>query len=171
VFAEGVASGDPGPDSVLLWTRVSAGNVAAAVPLTVEVAEDPAFERVVAEQPTRAPGAADHTCRVLAGGLTPGRTYWYRLVDGEGRGSRVGRTRTAPAADDPSPVTFAFVSCQNVCEGRRTLRSEEPTSRAEAGGLSSPDFPELVPEEAVRILDAGAPRSTTRCATRASPGS
>jgi alkaline phosphatase D len=29
----------------------------------------------------------------------------------------VGRTRTAPAPDDPRPVRFAFVSCQNVCEG------------------------------------------------------
>ena len=46
LFAEGVASGDPAPDSVLLWTRASAGGSAAAVSLTVEVAEDPGFEQV-----------------------------------------------------------------------------------------------------------------------------
>jgi alkaline phosphatase D len=34
-------------------------------------------------------------------------------------------------------------------------RSEEPTSRPEAAPLAIPEFPELVPEEAVRILDAG----------------
>jgi alkaline phosphatase D len=117
LFAEGVASGDPAPDSVLLWTRISAEASAEVVPLTVEVAEDPDFERVVATAPTRALQAADHTCRVLVGGLRPARTYWYRFIDESGRGSRIGRTRTAPADDDPQSVRFAFVSCQNVCEG------------------------------------------------------
>jgi len=116
LFAEGVASGDPGVDSVLLWTRVSAAAVP-AVPLTVEVAEDPSFERVVATARTRALAAADHTCRVLVGGLAPARIYWYRFLDDRGHGSRIGRTRTAAAPDDARPVRFSFVSCQNVCEG------------------------------------------------------
>jgi alkaline phosphatase D len=117
LFAEGVASGDPAPDSVLLWTRASAGGSRESVALTVEVAEDPDFEQVVATAPTVALLAADHTCRVLVGGLRPARTYWYRFLDEDGHGSRIGRTRTAPADDDPRPVRFAFVSCQNVCEG------------------------------------------------------
>ena len=117
LFAQGVASGDPHPDSVLLWTRASAGGREAAVPLTVEVAEDAGFQRVVAAERTRALAEADHTCRVLVGGLQPARTYWYRFVGKDGLGSRVGRTRTAPAPDDPRPVRFTFVSCQNVCEG------------------------------------------------------
>jgi alkaline phosphatase D len=117
LFAEGVASGDPGSDSVLLWTRASAGGSEPAVPLTVEVAEDPAFEHVVVTAPTAALLAADHTCRVLVGGLRPARTYWYRFLDERGQGSRIGRTRTAPADDDAQPVRFAFVSCQNICEG------------------------------------------------------
>jgi alkaline phosphatase D len=117
LFAEGVASGGPGPDSVVLWTRASAGGSEAAVALTVEVAEDADFEHVVATAPTVARLDADHTCRVLVTGLRPARTYWYRFLDESGRGSRIGRTRTAPADDDPRPVRFAFVSCQNVCEG------------------------------------------------------
>jgi alkaline phosphatase D len=117
VFAEGVASGDPAADSVLLWTRVSTAGTAAKVPLSVEVAEDPAFERVVATARTRALAAADHTCRVLVGGLHPAQVYWYRFTDAAGQGSRIGRTRTAAALDDDRPVRFAFVSCQNVCEG------------------------------------------------------
>jgi alkaline phosphatase D len=116
-FAEGVASGDPAADSVLLWTRVSGAAGVDVVRLTVEAAEDDAFERVVATASARALAAADYTCRVLVGGLRPGRTYWYRFTDQAGRGSRIGRTRTAPADDDPRPVRFAFVSCQNVCEG------------------------------------------------------
>ncbi|HKV12227.1 MAG TPA: alkaline phosphatase D family protein [Thermoanaerobaculia bacterium] len=130
LFAEGVASGDPAPDSVLLWTRASAGGSAASVPLTVEVAEDRDFERVVATAPTVALLAADHTCRVLVSGLQPARTYWYRFTDENGHGSRIGRTRTAPADDDPRPARFAFVSCQNICEGaqnayRRMLFEDE----------------------------------------------
>ncbi len=117
LFAQGVASGDPAADSVLLWTRASARGSEAIVPLTVEVAEDQAFERVIATAPTRALAAADHTCRVLVGGLQPARVYWYRFMDENGNGSRIGRTRTAPADDDPRPVRFTFVSCQNICEG------------------------------------------------------
>jgi alkaline phosphatase D len=117
LFSEGVASGDPATDSILLWTRYSAGGTTPAVSLTVEVAEDPAFESVVATAGTRALAAADHTCRVLVGGLRPGQIYWYRFATESGEGSRVGRTRTAHPANDPRPVRFTFVSCQNVCEG------------------------------------------------------
>ena len=117
LFAEGVASGDPATDSVLLWTRASSAGSATEVPLAVEVAEDEAFERVVATARTRALAAADQTCRVLVGGLKPARTYWYRFSDERGQGSRIGRTRTAAAPDDPGSVRFSFVSCQNVCEG------------------------------------------------------
>src|SRR5262249_20464982 len=64
LLAEGVASGDPAPGSVLLWTRASSGGQVAAVPLTVELAEDQTFKRVIATARTRALGAADYTCRV-----------------------------------------------------------------------------------------------------------
>jgi alkaline phosphatase D len=136
LFAQGVASGDPAPDSVLLWTRASSAGGADAVALTVEVAEDAAFTRVIASAPTRALAAADHTCRVLVGGLRPARTYWYRFTTASGEGSRIGRTRTAGAPDDPAPVRFSFVSCQNVCEGaqnayRRMIFEDEKAEPAE----------------------------------------
>ncbi|HEY5756274.1 MAG TPA: alkaline phosphatase D family protein [Steroidobacter sp.] len=136
VYAEGVASGDPTSDSVLLWTRVSAASNVSAVPLTVEISETPAFENLVATATTRALAAADHTCRVLVAGLKPSRIYWYRFIDERGRGSRIGRTRTAAAADDTNPVKFAFVSCQNVCEGaqnayRRMMFEDERAAPAD----------------------------------------
>jgi alkaline phosphatase D len=56
----------------------------------------------------------DWTVRVLAAGLKPATTYWYRFSDAKGYGSRIGRTRTAPTANDPRPVSFAFVSCQDL---------------------------------------------------------
>lgn len=136
LFAEGVASGDPAADSVLLWTRASHGGTRDAVALRLEVAEDAAFERVVATTRTRALAAADHTTRVLVGGLQPARTYWYRFADEKGRGSRIGRTRTAAAPDDTRPVRFTFVSCQNVCEGalnayRRMIFEDEKAAPGE----------------------------------------
>jgi alkaline phosphatase D len=86
--------------------------------LTVEVAEDEAFARVVAKAAARVSAESDWTTRVLVGHLEPARVYWYRFTDAEGQGSRVGRTMTAPLDDDPRPVQFAFVSCQSLNEGK-----------------------------------------------------
>jgi alkaline phosphatase D len=117
LYPEGVASSDPDSDSVLLWTRRAPIDRSPTDNLTVELAEDASFERVVATTQTRVSTASDGTARVLVGGLKPAQVYWYRFTDGDGNGSRVGRTITAPALDDPQPVRFAFVSCQNVNQG------------------------------------------------------
>jgi alkaline phosphatase D len=116
LYPEGVASGDPLPDSVILWTRRPFDGGARAE-LIVEVATDRAFERVVATTRAAALAESDWTCRVLVGGLQPRTVYWYRFMDDAGHGSRIGRTITAPRIDDASPVRFAFVSCQSVNEG------------------------------------------------------
>jgi len=115
LFPEGVASGDPAPDSVLLWTRRPGGET--SLRLTVEVARDPGFRRIVARAPAEAGPASDWTTRVLVGGLQPATEYWYRFVDADGAGSRIGRTLTAPRDDDARSVRFAFVSCQNINHG------------------------------------------------------
>ena len=117
LYSEGVASGDPESDSVLLWTRRAPKPDSIVDRLHVEVAEDESFNRVVATTEAQISEAADWTCRVLAGGLKPARVYWYRFTDVKGNGSRVGRTITAPAGDDARPVRFAFVSCQNANQG------------------------------------------------------
>ncbi|HEV7374045.1 MAG TPA: alkaline phosphatase D family protein [Pyrinomonadaceae bacterium] len=116
LFPQGVASGDPASGSVILWARRPPVSQAAEK-LTVEVAEDSAFRRVIAKSVTPISGDADWTCRVLVAGLKPRTVYWYRFTDEHGFGSRVGRTVTAPADRDKRPVNFAFVSCQNVQQG------------------------------------------------------
>jgi len=120
LYPQGVASGDPDPHSVILWTRrpFAQGAKDTRQLLTVEVAEDEAFRRVIAHARTPVSSAADWTARVLIGGLKPARTYWYRFTDTDGNGSRVGRTITAPLPNDPRTVNFAFVSCQDVNEGK-----------------------------------------------------
>src|SRR6476469_2196670 len=117
LYPQGVASGDPDPTSVILWTRRPFEQGDRQL-LNVEVAQDEAFRHVVARATAPVSAAADWTTRVLVGGLKPSRTYWYRFTDADGNGSRVGRTRTAPRPDDARAVNFAFVSCQDVNEGK-----------------------------------------------------
>ena len=140
LFPEGVASGDPDSNSVLLWTRRPSTDEHTSLKLTVEVAEDEAFAHVVATAVAPVSAASDWTCRVLVGGLKPSRVYWYRFTDPEGFGSRVGRTLTAPALDDPRPVRFVFVSCQNANDGaqnayRRMIFEDERAPEAERIGF------------------------------------
>ncbi|MFZ5635033.1 MAG: alkaline phosphatase D family protein [Pseudomonadota bacterium] len=117
LFPQGVASGDPDAQSVLLWTRRPYDDGRTQARLQVEVAEDPAFARVIASTTVPVLADADWTCRVLVGDLPSAGEYWYRFVDEDGNGSRIGRTLTAPAPDDPRPARFAFVSCQSLPEG------------------------------------------------------
>jgi alkaline phosphatase D len=117
LYPQGVASGDPDDNSVLLWTRRPYADGRKDALLLVEMADDPAFTRVVATTSARVLAQSDWTCRVLVGHLPPAGEYWYRFIDEEGNGSRIGRTLTAPAPDDPRPSRFAFVSCQSIPEG------------------------------------------------------
>ncbi|MGW3514999.1 alkaline phosphatase D family protein [Streptomyces hydrogenans] len=123
-FPHGVASGDPLPDGVLLWTRVTpspeavpGSGLGADVRVDWEVAEDRGFARVVASGTTTAGAAADHTVKADVRGLRPATTYFFRFTAG-GTVSPTGRTRTAPAADSAAPgVRFGVVSCANYEAG------------------------------------------------------
>lgn len=117
LYPEGVASGDPDSGSVILWTRRPFDKGERQI-LTVEVAKDDGFRRVVARERVPVSQASDWTVRVLVGGLKPARVYWYRFSDADGNGSRIGRTITAPRPNDTRTVNFAFVSCQDVNEGK-----------------------------------------------------
>ncbi|MFD6763621.1 alkaline phosphatase D family protein [Streptomyces roseolus] len=123
-FLHGVASGDPLPDGVLLWTRVTpspeavpGSGLGADVRVDWEVAEDRAFTRVVASGAATASAATDHTVKADVRGLRPATAYFFRFTAG-GAVSAAGRTRTAPAADSAAPgVRFGVVSCANYEAG------------------------------------------------------
>ncbi|HKP70337.1 MAG TPA: alkaline phosphatase D family protein [Pyrinomonadaceae bacterium] len=139
LFPQGVASGDPDPHSVILWTRRPPMDKAAAK-LQVEIAEDPGFRRVVGKKDVVISAEADWTCRVLVAGLKPRKVYWYRFTDEHGFGSRIGRTITAPLPNDAGPVNFTFVSCQSVNEGklngyRRMIFEDERAQPADQLGF------------------------------------
>ena len=138
LYPEGVASAEPHSDSILLWTRHTPLDSRAK--LTVELAEDFAFQKVIATTSAPVSSASDWTTRVLIGNLKPSRTYFYRFSDAAGNGSRIGRTLTAPAPDDPHPVRFAFVSCQNANDGaqnayRRMIYEDERAPDADKLGF------------------------------------
>nr|WP_128377973.1 alkaline phosphatase D family protein [Streptomyces cavernae] len=119
-FQHGVASGDPLPDGILLWTRVTP--TADAVPgsglgpdteVSWTVATDKAFTDVVAKGSTKASATTDHTVKADIRGLKPATDYWFRFSC-EGADSPVARTRTAPAADAAvTGLRFGVVSCSN----------------------------------------------------------
>ncbi|MGR4883571.1 alkaline phosphatase D family protein [Streptomyces sp. LARHCF249] len=119
-FLHGVASGDPLPDGILLWTRVTptaeavpGSGLGPAVQVGWEVAADKNFSGVVASGTVTASAATDHTVKVDVRGLQPQTAYWYRFTAGTAV-SPVGRTRTTPGNDvTTSGVRFGVVSCAN----------------------------------------------------------
>ncbi|MFI0741211.1 alkaline phosphatase D family protein [Streptomyces sp. NPDC021100] len=128
-FLHGVASGDPLPDGILLWTRVTPVPEAAPgsglgpdVQVSWQVAEDAGFGRVTASGTVTASAAGDHTVKADVRGLRPGTDYFFRftVTGGAGTGgsgevhSPTGRTRTAPAPDAQADgLRFGVVSCAN----------------------------------------------------------
>ncbi|MFC7309163.1 alkaline phosphatase D family protein [Streptomyces monticola] len=131
-FLHGVASGDPLPDGILLWTRVTPTPEAVPgsgkgpdVKVSWEIAEDKSFTRVVGTGSTTASAASDHTVKADVRGLRQATDYYFRFTADPGGSSDgapgsspavspVGRTRTTPAHDAKAPgVRFGVVSCAN----------------------------------------------------------
>jgi len=123
-FTLGVASGEPTPDGMVLWTRLApkpldpdGGMPLAPVAVTWEVGEDRGLKRIVARGRVRAVPEAAHSVHVEVAGLRPGREYFYRFT-AAGHASPTGRTRTAPALDaQPERLRIAYGSCQKYEAG------------------------------------------------------
>jgi len=110
-FPQGVASGDPQPASLVLWTRL--GDAVADTPVTIEIATSQSFASILHSVTVTAQAQWDYTVRHKVTALQPGTTYYYRFRAGSGV-SQVGRSKTAPAAGTPvSQLKFAFISCQD----------------------------------------------------------
>ncbi len=124
-FPLSVASGDPRPTSVVVWTRVEDADFEEAdFPLELEVALDEGFRDRIAldggETVALTALGSDGGCvKARLEGLDAGTTYYYRftyLRGDERHASRVGRTRTAPEPDADVSVRFAVVSCQDYAD-------------------------------------------------------
>ncbi|MDX3657111.1 alkaline phosphatase D family protein [Streptomyces sp. ID05-26A] len=134
-----MASGDPAPDGVVLWTRLAfeplAGDGLGGMPnrpveVLWQVSEDERFTRIVQRGSTTARPEEAHSVHVELVGLEAGREYFYRFK-ALNHLSRTGRTRTAPPPNVLQvPLTMAFASCAQYEHGYftayRRLAEDEP---------------------------------------------
>ena len=137
-FTLGVASGEPVPDGVVIWTRLApvplaedgfGGMPERAVDVEWEVAADERFRDVEQRGMAVATPETAHAVHVELAGLRPATEYFYRFRVG-GYLSPGGRTRTAPQPGSLAPVTMCFASCSNYEQGwftgYRRLAEDEP---------------------------------------------
>jgi alkaline phosphatase D len=130
-FALGVASGDPLPDGVVLWTRLApdplvpgGGMKPEPYGVRFELALDEGFRRIVRRGAVEAIPDEAHSVRAEVDGLRPAHEYFYRFKFGR-EVSPVGRTRTAPEhGATVNSLRFAFVSCQNFPAGYFTAYAD-----------------------------------------------
>ncbi|MFF3671235.1 alkaline phosphatase D family protein [Microtetraspora malaysiensis] len=168
-----MASGEPLPDGIILWTRLApdpldpvrpGGMPGRAAAVRWEIAEDEKLTRVVQSGEASAWPDRAHSVHVRVAGLRPGREYFYRFsVDGHE--SPVGRTRTAPDPGSTAPVRFAVASGQRYEEGRftalRHLAAERPDVVVHLGGYMYAGATERSgPDAYVRPLESEAECTT-----------
>ncbi|WP_051632988.1 alkaline phosphatase D family protein [Thermonema rossianum] len=116
-FYHGVASGDPLPDKVIIWTRVTPSGTVEADSIEVRwiMALDSACHNIVQSGLAYATASRDFTVKVDVDNLQPATTYYY-YFQALGANSVVGRTRTAPSGT-VHHLRFAVVSCSNFEAG------------------------------------------------------
>ncbi|MGV3504748.1 MAG: alkaline phosphatase D family protein [Adhaeribacter sp.] len=123
-FKLGVASGDPLPKGVVLWTKLApnplvpgGGMAQETVSVSWEVSKDETFRKIVKKGIEKASPALGHSVHVEVEGLKPNTRYYYRFKTADAV-SPVGRTKTAPRRKaNVKEVKFAFLSCQNIPSG------------------------------------------------------
>ncbi|HEX4356733.1 MAG TPA: alkaline phosphatase D family protein [Pseudonocardia sp.] len=125
VFTLGVASGDPTPDGMVLWTRLArdpahedglGGMPSGTLDVHWELAADPHLRQVLRRGTARTGAELGWSVHVEPAGLAAGREYWYRFRVG-GELSPVGRTLTTPAVPELRPLSLCFVSCARYDQG------------------------------------------------------
>ncbi len=128
-FKLGVASGDPQPDGMVLWTRLApeplaedgrGGMPQESVAVRWQVAADENFGRILLQGTVYAQPELAHSVHVEVRGLRPNRPYFYRFKAGS-EISPVGKTKTTPALGAAIPrMRFSFASCQMYEHGYYT---------------------------------------------------
>ncbi len=101
-FRFGVAAGEIGSDSAVLWTRAPRQG-----PVRLEVSRSRSFRPLAARRTIRPLTANDLTVQVRVSRLAPGARYVYRFVQ-VGVRSPVGVFETPPVATADVKIRFAF---------------------------------------------------------------
>jgi alkaline phosphatase D len=115
-FTHNVASGEPDPYSILLWTRYVPAAGDNAVRLDAEVALDRDFTKIISGGTVRTGAFRDWTAKITVDGLKPGTVYWYRFIAPDGSKSPIGRAKTLPVGD-VARFGLGVFSCSNLPVG------------------------------------------------------
>lgn len=115
-FIYGVASGDPLPGSVILWTGVNPDGPTDEIPVNWEVATDSNFSGIIQSGNVIADSASDFTLNVTVSNLNPGTVYYYRFFTNQNEYSVKGRTQTAKTGNISS-LNVAVMSCSSIYSG------------------------------------------------------
>ncbi len=111
-FTHNVASGEPGPDSILLWTRyVSATGSPSKV--RAEISDSRDFKKIVGGGQMVTGKWRDHTVKITVDGLAPSKWHWFRFIAPDGTVSPIGRTKTLPVGKAAN-FNIAIFSCSNL---------------------------------------------------------
>ncbi len=111
-FTHNVASGEPGPDSVLLWTRY-VSKTGGPSKVRVEISENRDFSRIAGGGQMVTGPWRDHTVKITVDGLRSGAYHYYRFIGPDGEISPIGRTKTLPIGK-VSKFNIAIFSCSNM---------------------------------------------------------
>lgn len=116
-FPQGVASGDPKPDSLVVWTRVEPNEHVLSETVQLQISSNVDFTELIVKAEIPVSGESDYTCSVLVSQLLPDSIYYYRFILDNKFVSRVGRTKTAPRPKDERTVRLAWACCQDYEAG------------------------------------------------------
>jgi alkaline phosphatase D len=111
-FTHNVASGEPGPDSVLLWTRY-VNPTGGPSKVRVEISESRDFAKIAGGGQMVTGPWRDHTVKITVDNLAPGKWHWFRFIAPDGTMSPVGRTKTLPVGK-AAKFNIAIFSCSNL---------------------------------------------------------
>lgn len=109
-FTHGVASGEPAPESVLLWTRYVGSD---GSKLTAEMSDNADFSGAKMVGEVQATAERDFTAKITVQGLDPDQWYFFRFIAPDGSKSMVGRTRTLPQGPTQR-FNIGVVGCSNM---------------------------------------------------------
>jgi len=115
-FYHGVASGDPLPDRVIIWTRITLDPPVDPVSVSWQMATDTLFTNIVASGNATTTVDKDYTIKVDVTGLQPDSWYYYRF-EYNGNRSLTGRTHTMPLGINVDSIRLAVVSCSDYQNG------------------------------------------------------
>jgi len=118
IFPQSVASGDPQPDGITLWTRAVSPKPG-LIQVGFEISADPEFKAIALRGVAQTDESKDYTLKAAVNSphLQPSTTYYYRFIY-EGTASRTGRFKTLPTAEsEVNKVRFASISCQDYTNG------------------------------------------------------